>query len=96
MRAQPHSVGLVLTEASENCTTRRAVLTRGRPSLYPGGMDTFEVDKELSGGRAIVKGEFRYLYPGDRIYVTKGDKKWAAVVLTRVTGGALVKVILGA
>lgn len=57
-------------------------------------MKRFEVHHELSGPRAIVKGEFKTLYPGDEIIVFKGKKEWRAVVETRVEGGATVRLEL--
>lgn len=61
--------------------------------MYCRGMNRFEIHKELSDARAIVKGEYKYLYPEDTVVVFKGDREWSAVVETRVAGGAVVRVV---
>lgn len=57
-------------------------------------MKRFEVDRELPEARAIVIGEYKDLPVGGNVLVYKGDREWSAVVETRISGGAVVRVVL--
>lgn len=62
--------------------------------MYPRVMKKFDVHHTMSNGRAIVKGEYKDLYPDDIIIVCYNGREFNAVVETRVEGGAVVRVAL--
>lgn len=57
-------------------------------------MKKFEVYRELPNARALVRAEFKDLYPGERLVVCKGDREWDAVAETRTFGGVVVRVVM--
>ena len=62
--------------------------------MYPRVMKKFDVHTTLPNGRAIVKGEYKDLYPDDSIILRYGGREFNAVVETRVEGGAVARVVL--
>lgn len=57
-------------------------------------MNKFEVCREFANARCFVEGQYKDLYPGERVIVFKGDREWNAVVETRIMGGAVVRVVM--
>jgi len=56
-------------------------------------MKTFDIDYELPGARAFVKGAYADLRVDDKVIVVdRAETEYNAVVETRIAGGAVVRV----